>query len=94
MHPDFSSYEAYLERYRMFWSEEGDDRPPLLGPDEFRETFEALKKAYEAMEDLERMGKMDEASAYYTGIINDLENQLAIADASDNFRKRAPYREA
>lgn len=88
MHSDFLSYEAYLERYKMFYNEEGDDRPPILDQTEFQEHFRLLKQSYEVYEDLVRMGKMDEAAQYYAHVINDLENRLAIADASDNFRKQ------
>jgi hypothetical protein len=88
MNPDFSSYEAYQERYRMFWSEEGDGRPPMLDRKEFQRTFAALRDSYEAYEDLVQMAKTDQAARYYANVINELENRLAIADASDNFRKQ------
>lgn len=88
MQSDFSSYEAYLERYRMFYSEEDDQRPPILDRKSFQENFRLLKESYKAYQDLIKMGKMEEASQYYATVINGLENRLAIADASDNFQIR------
>ncbi|AUS09437.1 hypothetical protein C1X05_11845 [Laceyella sacchari] len=88
MHDDFASYEAYLERYKMFYDEEGDGRPPIVSREQFAETFRLLKESYQAYEDMLRMGHMDQAANYYTQVINKLENTLAIADASDNFHKQ------
>jgi len=88
MHPDFFSYDAYLERYKLFYNEEGDGRPPILNQEQFQEKFRLLQQSYQAYEDLIRLGKTDQAAQYYAHVINELENQLAIADASDNFRKR------
>ncbi|WP_131924124.1 hypothetical protein [Hazenella coriacea] len=85
MHTQFSSFEAYIERYKMFYNEEGEGRPPLLSPDEFKNTFRLLQESYQTYKDLMEMGQMDQASNYYAQVINKLENQLAIADASDNF---------
>ncbi|SEN05568.1 hypothetical protein [Lihuaxuella thermophila] len=88
MNPNFASYDAYLERYKMFYNEEGDGRPPLLNEDEFQKAFRLLKDSYNTYQDLLDMGEMDQAQNYYAQIINKLENELAIADASDNFRIR------
>jgi hypothetical protein len=82
---DFSSYEAYLERYRMFWSEEGDGRPPMLSPEEFREKFQLLRECYRTYREMIQDGREDKAADYYVNVINSLENELAIADGSDNF---------
>lgn len=82
---DFSSYEAYLERYRMFWSEEGDSRPPMLSPEEFREKFQLLSECYRTYREMMQDGREDMAAEYYVNVINSLENELAIADGSDNF---------
>lgn len=82
---DFSSYEAYLERYRMFWSEEGDGRPPMLSPGEFREKFQLLRECYRTYREMIQDGREDKAADYYVNVINSLENELAIADGSDNF---------
>ncbi|SFJ08184.1 hypothetical protein [Thermoflavimicrobium dichotomicum] len=82
---DFSSYDAYLERYKMFYNEEGDERPPFLSEDQFQYHFQLLQESYQAYEELVQMGHMDEARNYYQQVINGLENILAIADASDNF---------
>jgi hypothetical protein len=84
---NFSSYDAYLERYKMFYSEEGDNRPPILSKEQFEYQFQLLKESYDAYENLREMGHLDEASNYYQQVINGLENILAIADASDNFHK-------
>lgn len=81
----FESYEAYLDRYKTFYSEEGDHRPPIMSEEEFQENFRALRHSYIAYQDMLKMGHMDQAQIYYQSLINDLENQLAIADASDNF---------
>ena len=43
---DVSSYDDYLKRYRMFWSEEGDDRPPMLSREEYREKYGLLCECY------------------------------------------------
>lgn len=69
----------------MFYSEEGDGRPPILSEEEFQENFRALQHSYIAYQDLIKMGHMEQAQMYYQSLINNLENQLAIADASDNF---------
>ena len=82
---DFSSYEAYLERYRMFWSEEGDGRPPMLSPEEFREKFQLLRECYRTYREMIQDGREDKTADYYVNVINSLENELAIADGSDNF---------
>lgn len=81
----FESYEAYLDRYKLFYSEEGDHRPPIMSEEEFQESFRALQHSYIAYQDMLKMGHMEQAQNYYQSLINDLENQLAIADASDNF---------
>ena len=82
---DFASYEAYLERYKMFWSEEGDGRPPILSEGEFREKFKLLRECYQTYRELMQDGQEDKAANYYINVINSLENELAIADGSDNF---------
>ena len=81
---DVSSYDAYLERYRMFWSEEGDGRPPMLSEEEFRKKFQLLCECYKTYRDLMQDGQEDKAAHYYVNVINSLENELAIADGSDN----------
>ncbi|MCH5583896.1 hypothetical protein MK805_02800 [Shimazuella sp. AN120528] len=83
----FSTYEAYLNRYKTYYDEEGDERPGMLTSEEFYKQFKLLRESYQAYHDLIQMGQTTEASLYYTQIINQLENQLAIADASDNFRQ-------
>lgn len=83
----FSTYEAYLDRYKTYYDEEGDQRPGILTSEEFNEQFQILRESYQAYHDLIQMGHTTEASLYYSQIINQLENQLAIADASDNFRQ-------
>ncbi|MGA9172703.1 MAG: hypothetical protein WBZ33_01815 [Thermoactinomyces sp.] len=88
MNPDFTSYDAYMERYKTFYNEEGDGRPPLMEEPEFNKTFQLLAESYETYENLIEMGHLDQAATYYANVINSLENRLAIADASDNFRKR------
>lgn len=85
---DFSSYEAYMERYKMFYNEEGDGRPPILSEAQFAEYFQLLKESYEAYEQLVQMGQSEEARNYYQQVINELEDLLAIADASDNFSRK------
>jgi hypothetical protein len=85
---DFSSYEAYLERYKMFYNEEGDERPPILSEQQFAEYFRLLKESYDAYEQLVQMGQIEEATNYYQQFINGLEDLLAIADASDNFSRK------
>jgi hypothetical protein len=82
---DFSTYEAYIERYKMFYSEEGDGRPPILDQSDFQHYFNVLRDSYQTMYDLRAMGKWDQARQYYQEVINPLENLLAIADGSDNF---------
>jgi hypothetical protein len=84
MHP-FSSYEAYIERYKMFWSEEGDGRPPILSETEFCKKFQLLKESYRTYWEMIRGGQESEAAHYYLNLINPLENELAIADGADNF---------
>ena len=83
----FQSYQAYLERYKMYYNEEGDNRPEVLTAEQFEEQFQILRDSYQAYHDLIQMGHTTEASLYYSQIINQLENQLAIADASDNFNQ-------
>jgi hypothetical protein len=83
----FATYEAYLDRYKTFYDEEGDGRPGMLTAEQFQEHFELLQESYQSYHDLIQMGHISEASLYYSQIINQLENQLAIADASDNFRQ-------
>ncbi|MCS1350498.1 hypothetical protein [Mechercharimyces sp. CAU 1602] len=85
MNPNFSSYEAYRERYTMFWSEEGDGRPSILSPHEFSSTFQLMKESYSTYQDLIASGKEEEAAHYYGNVIHYLENKLAIADGMDNF---------
>lgn len=86
MNGDFTSYEAYLERYQTFYDEELDDRPPVLDREQFTRLFQLLKESYQTYEEMLRMGKQEQAGQYYRSVINGLENQLAISDASDNFR--------
>jgi len=81
---DLSSYDGYLERYRMYWSEEGADRPPMLSPEEYREKYKLLCECYRIYWQLMRDGEKDKAANYYINVINSLENELAIADGSDN----------
>ncbi|MBA4493195.1 hypothetical protein ACFO25_07050 [Paenactinomyces guangxiensis] len=83
MNPDFFSYDAYLERYKMFYNEEGDGRPSILSEEQFKGRL-LLKECYQAYEDLVQTGQIDRASNYYSQVINKLENELAMADASDN----------
>ena len=85
MNEEFTSYEAYLKRYQAFYDEE-DSRPPRLKREEFNRLFQLLKESYQTYEEMLSMGKREEAGHYYSSVINDLENQLAISDASDNFR--------
>lgn len=88
MPADFASYEAYLERYKMFYNEEGDGRPPIISRKQFQKTFQLLKDSYQAYEDMLQLGHVEQAAHYYRQVINRLENTLAIADASDNFHKQ------
>lgn len=81
---DVSSYDDYLKRYRMFWSEEGDDRPPMLSREEYREKYGLLCECYRTYWELMQGGQEDKAATYYTRVINSLENELALADGSDN----------
>ncbi|WP_028775361.1 hypothetical protein [Shimazuella kribbensis] len=83
----FYTYEAYLDRYKAYYDEEGDSRPGMLTVHEFEQQFQLLHDSYQAYHDLIQMGHTAEASLYYSQIINQLENQLAIADASDNFKQ-------
>ncbi|PTX64892.1 hypothetical protein C8P63_101112 [Melghirimyces profundicolus] len=82
---DFSTYEAYLDRYRTFWSEEGDGRPDLLSEEGFETTFRLLQESYQTYRDMMNQGMEEEAAHYYSNVINFLENELAIADGYDNF---------
>ncbi|MBA4542606.1 MULTISPECIES: hypothetical protein [Thermoactinomyces] len=93
MNPDFTSYDAYIERYKMFYNEEGDNRPPIMDEPEFNKTFRLLAESYDTYQNLIEMGHMDQAATYYANVINTLENRLAIADASDNFRRQVIDRE-
>ncbi|MFC4076706.1 hypothetical protein [Salinithrix halophila] len=90
-HP-FTSYQAYLERYRLFWSEEGDDRPPMMTEENFQHTFQLLRESYGNYRDLINQGQEEEAAHYYANVINSLENDLAIADGSDNFLEKGRFR--
>ena len=83
---DFISYESYLKRYQTFYDEEEENRPPRLDREEFSRLFQLLAESYQTYEEMLSMGKMEQAGQYYGSVINDLENQLAISDASDNFR--------
>ncbi|MBA4600732.1 hypothetical protein [Thermoactinomyces mirandus] len=85
MNHDFYSYEAYLERYKTFYDEEGDNRPPILEREQFFRLLQLLKESYETYKEMAQLGHMEQAANYYSSVINDLENKLAIADASDNF---------
>lgn len=85
MNHDFSSYEAYLERYKMFYDEEGDNRPPILEHEQFMRLFQLLKESYGTYKEMIELGHRKQAANYYSSVISDLENKLAIADASDNF---------
>lgn len=85
MNPDFSTYEAYMERYKMFWSEEGDGRPPMLTEEGFRRSFQLLKESYQIYRQLLQQGQEEEAAYYYLNVIQSLENELAVADGADNF---------
>ncbi|OYD07694.1 hypothetical protein [Paludifilum halophilum] len=82
---DFSSYQAYLDRYKTFYSEEGDNRPPMLSEEDFQENFRLLEESYANYRRMILQGQEEEASYYYLNVINMLENQLAIADGADNF---------
>lgn len=85
MEQDFSTYEAYLERYRLFYSEEGDGRPPIMSEIDFQHRFNLLRDSYQIYQQFIDMGQVEEGSHYYQNVINGLEDQLAIADGSDNF---------
>lgn len=85
MNPDFTSYEAYLERYKLFYSEEGDQRPPMMSPEEFHMRFDLLRDSYKIYQQYIDMGQVEEGAIYYQNVINHLENQLAIADGLNNF---------
>ncbi|SMO50071.1 hypothetical protein [Melghirimyces algeriensis] len=82
---NFPTYQAYLERYKMFWSEEGDGRPPLLSEQEFQQSFQLLRDSYQTYQDMIDQGMEDQAAHYYMNVIHFLENKLAIADGYDNF---------
>ncbi len=81
----FETYEAYIERYKMFWSEEGDGRPPMLEKEEFQRKFKLLRDSYKTYWELIKSGEEDKAANYYLNVLNRLENELAIADGADNF---------
>jgi len=81
---DLSSYDAYVARYQMYWSEEGTGRPPMLSPEEYREKYKLLCECYRTYWEMMRDGRKDKAANYYINVINSLENELAIADGSDN----------
>lgn len=83
----FSTYEAYCERYQMFYNEEGDNRPSMLTAEQFSEQFQLLQESYQAYNDLLQMGHTQQAALYYAQVINSLEDQLAIADASNNLNQ-------
>lgn len=85
MNQDFSSYDAYLERYRLFYDEEGDGRPPMISQEEFQQLFALLRDSYEVYQQYVDMGNVEQGAIYYQSVINGLENQLAIADGTDNF---------
>ncbi|EGK12716.1 hypothetical protein ACFQ49_01300 [Kroppenstedtia eburnea] len=85
MSDDFSTYQAYLERYKTFWSEEGDHRPPILTEESFYNNFRLLRESYDTYRSMINQGMEAEAAAYYGNVINLLENELAIADGFDNF---------
>jgi hypothetical protein len=82
---DFYSFEAYRDRYRTFWSEEGDGRPPLMEEDEFQRCMELLRESYDNYRGLLLSGREEQAAGFYSTVIHALENQLAIADGTDNF---------
>lgn len=82
---EFSTYSAYLDRYRTFWSEEGDGRPPILTEETFHKNFRLLRESYDTYRDMINQGMEQEAANYYANVINLLENELAIADGYDNF---------
>ncbi len=69
----------------MFYDEEGDNRPPILKREQFSRLFQLLKESYGTYKEMVESGDRKQAAKYYSGVISDLENQLAIADASDNF---------
>ncbi|SDW13211.1 hypothetical protein SAMN05444487_101356 [Marininema mesophilum] len=83
-HP-FATYDAYKERYRLYWSEEGDHRPPLMSEEQFSNKFKLLRESYGTYRDLLNQGQEEEAAMYYMNVINFLENELAVADGTDNF---------
>ncbi|PTM59451.1 hypothetical protein [Desmospora activa] len=84
MYP-FHTYEAYLDRYRTFWSEEGDGRPGIMDESDFSRCMKLLRESYDNYQGLLISGQEEEAATYYGHVIHALENQLAIADGSDNF---------
>lgn len=81
----FHTYEAYLDRYRTFWSEEGDGRPPIMEEKDFSRCMELLRESYDTYRELLMSGQEEDAAVYYSRVIHALENQLAVADGSDNF---------
>lgn len=85
MPPDFSTYEAYLDRYRTFWSDVEDQRLPLLSEEDFNQNFRLLGDSYRTYREMVHQGMEEEAAHYYTRVINPLENELAIADGFNNF---------
>ncbi|WP_044642399.1 hypothetical protein [Risungbinella massiliensis] len=85
MNQDFTSYDAYLERYRLFYDEEGDERPPIMSQEEFQQRFDLLRDSYQVYQQYIDMGQVEQGSIYYQSVINGLENLLAIADGTDNF---------
>ncbi|MDR6225016.1 hypothetical protein [Desmospora profundinema] len=82
---EFHTYEAYLDRYRTFWSEEGDGRPSLMEESEFNRCMKLLQESYDNYRGLLMSGQEEEAAGFYGRVIHALENQLAIADGTDNF---------
>ncbi|GGE14835.1 hypothetical protein GCM10011571_15440 [Marinithermofilum abyssi] len=82
---EFFTYEAYIDRYKTFWSEEGDGRPEIMSREGFQQSMHLLQDCYETYRNMIQLGQEQEASRYYLNIINPLENELAIADGTDNF---------
>lgn len=75
-----------MERYKLFYDEEGDNRPPVLDREQFTRLFQLLQESYETYKEMMELGHRKQAANYYGSVISDLENKLAIADASDNFK--------
>ncbi|MBD1371192.1 hypothetical protein IC620_02315 [Hazenella sp. IB182357] len=84
MHSQFFTYDAYKERYQLFYSDPDTEKPNMLAPAQFTEQLQLLKDSYQVYDDLVQMGRIQQASTYFYSVVNHLENQLAIADASDN----------